>query len=177
MPPALGLVPFRPLGALSTRYPLPLLCGRFLTMPLLLRRRQEPKSARRMCPFMSSKTLSGLTSLGEAGRVRGLTCVCGGGIRHMTGSICMGTCTPKQCVSMHVGGGKCGGQASWLPGRKKVGKGIHNDEVWRQQGVLWGMPGSSFTVHGSATNQLSHLEPGRCLPVLNPNFLICKMGQ
>jgi hypothetical protein len=38
-------------------------------MPLSLRRRQEPKSARRMCPFVSSRTLSGLTSL-EEGRER-----------------------------------------------------------------------------------------------------------
>lgn len=43
-------------------------------MPLLLRRRQEPKSAKRMWPFMSSRTLSGLTSLG-GGRVKGFICV------------------------------------------------------------------------------------------------------
>ena len=41
-------------------------------MPLLLSRRQEPKSAKRMCPFMSSRTLSGLTSLGEDRESEGL---------------------------------------------------------------------------------------------------------
>lgn len=34
-----------------------------LTVPSSIMRRQDPKSARRMCPFMSSRTLSGLMSL------------------------------------------------------------------------------------------------------------------
>lgn len=137
MPPALGLVPSRPLGTLLTGCLLPLLWRGVFTMPLLLRRRQEPKSARRMWPFMSNRILSGLTSLGEAGRVRGLTRACGCGFRHM-----------PVCARMGVGGlglGKAGGQASWLPGSKKVvtlGKGIHTDNLWRQQGVLWGTQGS-----------------------------------
>lgn len=46
--------------------------GGVLTMPLLLRRRQEPKSAKRMCPFMSRRMLSGLTSLGEGREGEGL---------------------------------------------------------------------------------------------------------
>lgn len=46
--------------------------GWVLTMPLLLRRRQEPKSARRMCPFISNRTLSGLTSLRKGRESEGL---------------------------------------------------------------------------------------------------------
>lgn len=39
--------------------------GGVLTMPLLLRRSAGAKVAKRMCLFMSSRILSGLTSLGE----------------------------------------------------------------------------------------------------------------
>lgn len=75
-------------------------------MPLLLRRRQEPKSARRMCPFMSSRTLSGLTSLGGRGREHEGSGSCTWmWLGHMPTCVCMSMCTHKQYVCMRVGGG------------------------------------------------------------------------
>lgn len=62
-------------------------------MPLLLRRRQEPKSAKRMWPFMSSRMLSGLTSLKDGGREKALISV--HVFRHML------RCTPA-CVHAHT---------------------------------------------------------------------------
>lgn len=65
-------------------------------MPLLLRRRQEPKSARRMWPFMSSRMLSGLTSLKGGERMEGFICV----FRHEP--VCMLVHAPVLCACSHM---------------------------------------------------------------------------
>lgn len=63
---------------------------------------------------MSRRMLSGLTSLGEAGRVRGLTCVWLG--------VCAGTCVyAHTCSCMQAGGMGEGWWPGLLAPRKEEG--------------------------------------------------------